>query len=181
MKKSLNLIAILLFLSLSLSSHSQAVISKLVGKNSGKTKTGYGLFAFYDFPLTEEGNRSIRLELLDVAFFPKKDGDLNAILAYVSIKVGYKYIFSESKTGFFLEPQVGYCRTVLDDANQVDPVVGNGVAAALEGGYSLEVGQKGNTINAGLKYEKDMAGKLTSISSISLRLSYSFGLFKRRG
>lgn len=178
MRKVFTLVAIGLFLSFS--SHSQLMVAKLIGKNSDNSKLGFGVFAYYDFPMTEEGNRSIRIELLDFAYFPKKDKNVNSILGYLSIKLGYKYIFSETKTGFYLEPQAGYCRTVFDDVTQDKAVPGNGVALALEGGYSLEVGEGGNTFNFGLKYENDIAGSATSISSIGLRVSFSFGLFKRR-
>jgi hypothetical protein len=166
---------------LSYFAHSQVMVSKLVGKNSENSKLGYGVFLFYDFPLNDEGNRSIRLELLDFAYFPKKDENVNSILGYLSIKLGYKYVFSETKTGFYLEPQAGYCRTVLDDVTQEEAIAGDGLALAMEGGYSLEVGERGNTINFGLKYEKAMSGATTSISSVGFRVSYSFGMFKRRG
>jgi hypothetical protein len=179
MRKFLSLAAVILLLSFTASS--QLMVSRLVGKNSENTSIGFGTFLFYEFPLNDEGNRGVRLELLDFAYFPKKDDNLNSILGYVSIKVGYKHVFAESKTGFYLEPQLGYCRVVLDDVTQTDAIAGDGVALAIEGGYSLEVGQRGNTINFGVKYEKDMAGAKTSISSVGLRVSYSFGLFKRRG
>jgi hypothetical protein len=183
LKPAMKKIVFLAFVALifSVTAHSQLMVSKLLGKNSKNSKMGFGAFAFYDFPLNEEETRSIRLELLDFAYFPTKDDNLNAILGYISIKVGYKYVFSETKTGFYLEPQVGYCRTVLDDVNQVDAVTGDGVALALEGGYGIEVGQQGNTINIGVKYEKDLtSSSATTISSIGFRVSYSFGLFKRR-
>jgi hypothetical protein len=178
MKKRLPLLALAILFSVA--GHSQLMVSKLIGKNSENSKIGFGVFAFSDFPLNEEGTRSVRLELLDFAYFPKKDEDLNSILGYISVKVGYKYVFSETKTGFFIEPQVGYCRVVLDDVTQADAVTGDGVALALEGGYGIEVGQNGNTINFGVKYEKDIAKSATTISSIGFRVSYSFGLFKRR-
>jgi hypothetical protein len=178
MKKFLSFLVIIFLCSFA--AHSQLMVSKLVGKNSENTTIGFGVFAFYDFPMNDEETRSIRLELLDFAYFPKKDENLNSVLGYISIKVGYKYVFSETKTGFYIEPQVGYCRTILDDVTQVDAVTGDGVALAMEGGYGIEVGQNGNTINFGVKYEKDMTGSATSISSVGFRVSYSFGLFKRR-
>jgi len=178
MKKLLSLFTLILLLCFS--AHSQLMVSKMLGKNSKNSTIGFGLFAYYDFPLNEIGNRSARLELLDFAYFPKKNKDLGSVTGYISIKVGYKYIFSETKTGFYLEPQAGYCRTVLDDPNRTDEKSGDGVALALEGGYSLEVGQGGNTFNFGVKYENDITGAATSMSSIGLRVSFSFGLFKRR-
>jgi hypothetical protein len=178
MKKILPLFIVALLVS-SLA-QGQLMVSKLVGKNSENSSLGFGLFLFYEFPLSDEGNRAVRLELLDAAYYPKKDDNLNSILGYVSIKLGYKYVFSETKSGFYLEPSAGYCRTVLDDVDEVDAVAGDGVALGLEGGYGIEVGQRGNMINLGLKYETDIAGKETTISSIGFRVSYSFGMFKKR-
>ena len=178
MKKILPFTALALLFSFA--ANSQLMVSKLVGKNSENSSLGFGIFLFYEIPLNDEGNRAVRLELLDAAYFPKKDENLNSILGYLSIKAGYKYVFSETKAGFYLEPQAGYCRVVLDDVDEVDAVAGDGVALALEGGYGIEVGQRGNMINFGLKYEWDIAGEETTISSIGLRASFSFGLFKRR-
>ncbi|ANE50397.1 hypothetical protein [Flavisolibacter tropicus] len=158
----------------------QLQMAKVVGKNADKYKLGFGAFAYYDFPLNEVGNQSARLELMDLAFFPVKNKDVDASAAYVSIKLGYKHIFSETKTGFYLEPQAGYCRVVVAAPNESEASHGDGIAAALEGGYSLEVGQAGNVLNFGLKYETDRAGKEHTLSSVGLRLSYSFNLFRRR-
>ena len=57
---------------------------------------------------------------------------------------------------------------------------GDGVALALEAGYSLEVGQRGHEINFGLKYETDLAGANHTISSVGLRVSYQFNLFRKK-
>jgi hypothetical protein len=57
--------------------------------------------------------------------------------------------------------------------------VGNGIAAALEGGYALEVGQNGHTLIFGLKYEYDRGNATQIIQSVGLRASYAFGLFRR--
>ena len=60
------------------------------------------------------------------------------------------------------------------------PVMADGVAAALEAGYSLEVGQRGHEINFGLKYEADIAGANHTISSLGFRVSYQFNLFRKK-
>jgi hypothetical protein len=154
---------------------------KMVGKNAKNFKLGFGAFTYWDIPVNEIGNRSLRIELLDFAYFPAKTNDQGISMAYVSIKLGYRYIFSaETKTGFYVEPQVGYCRVVVaGDAPQA--AYGDGVAAAAEFGYTLEVGERGNSLNFGLKYEADMAGANYKISSVGLRLSYSFHMFGKRG
>jgi len=166
---------------LSSSLHAQLALVKMVGKNADKSKIGFGAFGFYDFPLNDIGNNSIRLEILDAAYFPPKNTDTDASKVYISIKLGYKHIFSETKTGFYLEPQAGYCRVIFVEENEPEATFGDGIALALEGGYSLEVGQNSNTFNFGLKYETDRAGSIHTISAIGLRISYSFNLFRRRG
>lgn len=161
---------------------SQISVARIVGKNADQYKTGAGLFAFYEFPLSNE-NQSIRLELLDFVFFPGIGtdgffGSGGSSTGYLSIKGGFKHIFSETKTGFYLEPSAGWARVVLVPEGS-DVIARNGVALAIEGGYSLEVGERGNTLNLGLKYETDRAGDPFIINSVGLRFYYSFGLFRR--
>lgn len=162
-----------------LAAGAQLALVKRVGKGSGDAKTGYGVFAFYEIPLQQSENKSLRLELLDLAYFPKKAEAGAMSSGYVSIKLGYKHIFSETKTGFYVEPQAGYCRVVVIDPLLDDAGYGDGFAAAMEAGYSLEVGENGNTINLGVKYETDRAGKVHTLNSVGLRVSYSFGMFRR--
>jgi len=159
--------------------NAQLAVVKMVGKNADKTKLGFGAFSYYDIPLNEDGNRSFRIELLDLAFFSRKT-DEDPSWAYLSIKLGYKYIFSETKTGFYIEPQAGYCRVVSVEKDAPEAEHGDGIAVALEAGYSLEVGERGNAFNFGLKYETDRAGSAYTISSVGFRVSYSFNLFRRR-
>ena len=174
-------ILLIVFLSIGMSSsYAQLMVSKLIGKYSNNSKVGYGTFAYFDWPLNEEQNSSFRLEILDLALFPPVDENTYSIIGYVSVKIGYKKIFSDTKTGIYVEPQAGYCRVVPYQYGLYDGVYGDGVALALETGYSLEVGQRGQTINFGLKYENDIGSKSITASSIGLRLSYSFNLFGRK-
>lgn len=173
------LISSTLILLINLVGHSQLAVYKMVGKNSDNAKIGFGAFAYTQIPLDDIGNRNVVIELMDLAYFPQKDDNLNTVLAYISIKLGYKYIFSEeTNTGFYLEPSAGYCRVVNNDSP--DATYGDGFAAALEGGYALGVGQQDNTINFGLKYESDMAGSIHKVNTISFRVSYSFHLLRKR-
>ena len=99
---------IILFCLFSFSANSQLAVSKMLGKNSGNSNIGYGLFAFWDIPVNDIGNRSIVIELMDLTYFPRKHSEINSIIGYLSIKAGYKYIFStETKTGFYIEPSLG--------------------------------------------------------------------------
>jgi hypothetical protein len=175
---------IVLFISLIISSsiYSQLMVSKMLGKNAGKSKLGYGVFAYYDFPLSGSENKYFCIEFFDFAFFQSKSDTVTVPIGYISIKLGYKYIFSETKTGFYIEPQAGYCRVVSNDPDNItnQSTYGDGVALALEIGYSLEVGQRGHTFNFGLKYEDDIAGSPNTMSSIGFRVSYTFNLLKRK-
>ncbi len=120
------------------------------------------------------------IELMDFIFFPQKDNDIHSVIGYISIKLGYKHIFSqETKTGFYIEPSLGYCRVVNSEGSE--GTYKDGVAIAGEAGYTLEVGQRGNNLNFGLKYETDRAGTNHTVNSVGLRLSYSFHLFRKRG
>ena len=181
MKRIYFLIVVTVFSS---SLFAQLSLSKMVGKNAGKYKLGYDLFCFYEFPLNSEGySKSIRLDILDFAYFRGKDGNgfsSGNARAYLAIKAGYKLIFSETRTGWYVEPSLGYARVVeaLEGASKA--TYGDGFAAAAEVGYNLEVGQKGHELAAGLKYETDRAGSYHTISSVGLRFSYSFNMFRKR-
>lgn len=153
----------------------------MVGKNAGKFKLGYGVFSFYSFPVGNAGNNSVKLELLDLAAFPSKSQGWDSLTVYVSVKLGFKHIFSsETTTGFYVEPQLGYCRVVSAETGTTEATYGDGFAAAAEAGYTVEVGQRGQHFNFGIKYETDIAGKNHTISSVGFRFSYEFNMFRRR-
>lgn len=166
----------------SLASHAQVMVAKIVGKDASKYGLGYGLFSFIDIPLAAE-NQSFRIELMDLVLFPSKGEKFFTSTApfkgYISIKLGYKYTFSETKTGFYLLPSAGYCR-VAQTYEVEETTTGDGIAGALEGGYTVEVGQNGHTLNFGLKYEYDRGNATHIIQSVGLRASYGFGLFKKK-
>jgi hypothetical protein len=162
------------------SAYSQLMVSKMLGKNADNSQLGYGLFTFLDFPLSNQ-HTSIRLELLDMAYYPAKNSDIYSPIGYLSIKGGYKYVFSEDQAGFYVEPSVGYCRVVNSGAeNFTNADYSDGVALAMEGGYSLAVGQKDNTVNFALKYETDRAGSGFIINSVGFRVGFSFHIFRSK-
>ncbi|MBN8860971.1 MAG: hypothetical protein J0H29_21445 [Sphingobacteriales bacterium] len=168
---------ILLAVSFSQISYAQLAVLKMIGKDSDKSKIGYGLFLAYNLTVSEAGNRVVTLELLDGGFFPGRQSDKDRMIGYISIKAGYRAIFSEEgKTGFFLEPQAGYCKVVRNDTDNNSR---DGVAAALTGGYSLEVGERGSCFTFGLKYEADIAGRNYTLQSLGLRVAFIFSLAKR--
>jgi hypothetical protein len=144
---------------------------------------GYGIFAYYAIPLQQTENNSIRIELMDLAYFPPKNDYTDNIIGCINIKLGYKHVFSETMTGFYAEPQAGFGRVIgynRSNATVDSHDYGDGLALGLEGGYSLEIAQSANTLNFGLKYEADMASSNYSAYSLGFRVSYSFHLFRRR-
>ena len=127
------------FISLfAIASQAQIMVSKLVGKDASKYGLGYGVFTYLDFPLANQ-HSSVRLELLDLAIYPTKGDNLftstKDMLGYISIKLGYKYVFSETQAGFYLLPSAGYCRVIFVGEGK-NATYGDGIAGALEGGYA---------------------------------------------
>jgi hypothetical protein len=168
---------------LSNTTKAQLMVSKMIGKDASRFGLGYGLFTYFDIPVITD-NQSIRIELMDLAFFPTKGENIftskTDSKGYISIKLGYKYVFSETNAGFYVIPSAGYCRTVFTKEGEDDATHGDGIAAALEGGYALAVGQNGHTVNFGLKYEYDHGNSTHIIQSVGVKVSYSFGLFRRK-
>ena len=180
MKKPAFFSLALCFLSLGL--HSQLMVSKLLGSGTSKFGLGYGMFTYLDFPRASE-NQSFRIELLELTIYPTKGENFFTSTAegrgYISIKLGYKYVFSDTQAGFYILPSAGYCRTIFIYPGQ-STAKGDGIAGAFEGGYALALGQNGHTLNFGLKYEYDHGGSSLILQSIGFRISYAFGLFQRR-
>jgi hypothetical protein len=181
--KKIFLVLSLLFGITSISS-AQLVVSKMLGKDAKNYGTGFGIFAFLDFPLAS-GNKSIVIELVEFAYFPEKGGggffSAPSGKGYYSFKAGFKNYFSEDGTGFYLQPSVGGAAVTLLKENEPEADEAFGFAGALEGGYSFAVGQvSGRKINLGIKYEYIYAKETHQIQTLGLRLSYSFGLFRRK-
>lgn len=149
----------------------------MVGKYSKEYKLGFGAFYAMDIPVNETGNQSVTLELINIEYFPvKKSSYLTGGGGFASFKIGYRHIFSEeSKTGFFAEPQAGFCMVAVGPEND-NGEYAKGLALALITGYSLEVGQRGSSFIFGLKYEADL-GKGQQIHSIGLRVAFNYRMF----
>lgn len=165
-------------------SSAQLIISKMIGKDARNYGMGFGTFTFLDFPLAA-GNKSIVVELLEFTYFPVKGGggffSAPAGKGYYSIKLGYKNYFSEDGTGFYIQPSAGWAAVSIARENEPEADEAYGFSGSLEGGYSFPVGQTtSQKINLGLKYEYCYAKESHQIQTIGLRMSYSFGLFRRR-
>lgn len=176
MKKNfLYLFTILLF---STSSFGQLMTTKVIGKNAKEFKTGVGVFANLEMPLNQSFNRSVVLEICDCGIFSGKS-NLDTSAAFVSVKIGYKKIFSNTQTGFYINPSVGVGWAFMAK-NVVDTLSKRfGPAMAIEAGYSLEVGKRGNAICLGLKCESDVPFSTYNLTTLQLRIAYSFHNRKR--
>jgi len=153
---------------------SQVSVMKIVGKNADGYKLGAGIFYFFDIPVNPIENNSIICEFVDFGNFFAKDNFGKEPAAYVSFKAGFRHIFStEGKTGFFIEPQAGYCRATSDKFYSIRQ---GGLALAMFAGYSQEVGYNGNTLVFGLKYETDLPGSNKQINTIGLRFAFNYNL-----
>jgi hypothetical protein len=179
MRKQFFLLFFSLVITTSLSA--QIGIATRIGKGASAAKLGYNGFLHYDVSLNEFGNRRIRLALVDFSFFPSKiKPDLES--GSISIKLGYKHIFSADQTGFYVEPQAGFCWVAsYATIDELPNDVARGLTLALQGGYNLAVGKRENSLDFGLKFESCLPGSRYMVNSLALRVSYSFRLFGFRG
>ena len=150
----------------------QVSVMKIVGKNEQGYKTTTGIFYSFDIPVNPAENNSVIVELFDFGNFNVKNNSGRAPSAYLSVKTGFRHIFSaEGKTGLFIEPQAGYCWTTSDKSYSN---IQGGLALAIVTGYSLEVGFSGHSILFGFKYETDLPGRDQQINTIGFRFAFNY-------
>ena len=159
---------------ISVSVSGQFSVMKMVGKNAQEHQAGFGFFYFFDIYSNELSNKSLILEAFDMGDFHSVPKSFKETAKYFSIKAGYRNIFNDGgKTGFFIEPQAGFC---MAKSGVPDAGIGKGLALALIAGYSLEVGEWGNSIVFGFKYESDLPGKVNQVNTIGFRIAFSFNM-----
>lgn len=150
----------------------QVSVIKIMGKNADGYKPGTGIFYSFDLPVNQPENNSITIELFDFANFYVKNNSGKEPTAYLSAKGGFRHIFTgEGKTGFFIEPQAGYCWT---KSNISYLNIQGGLALAMVTGYSQEVGFSGNSLVAGFKYEMDLPGSDHQFNTIGFRFAFNY-------
>ena len=160
--------AMILFIFLS----GQVSVIKIVGKNADGYKPGTGIFYSFDLPVNQLENNSVAIELFDFANFYVKNNSGKEPTAYLSVKGGFRHIFTrEGKTGFFIEPQAGYCWTKSDKSYLN---IQGGLALAMVTGYSQEVGFSGNSLVVGFKYEMDLPGSDRQFNAIGFRFAFNY-------
>ncbi len=166
----------------SLHAHSQLQFSKLIGKDSQKYGVGAGLFVYLDIPTASE-NQKFRIELFEFGYHPTKgDGYFTAEegKGFFSFRLGYKYVFSETESGFYILPTAGAANVMVITREETEAKNKWGFTSALETGYSLSVGERDNQISLGIKYEQAFIKNPYNLQAIGLRLAYSTHLFSRR-
>ena len=150
----------------------QVSVIKIVGKNADGYNTGTGIFYSFDLPVNPGENNSVTIELFDFGNFYVKNNSGKEPTAYLSVKGGFRHIFNtEGKTGFFIEPQAGYCWTKSDKSYLN---IHGGLALAMVTGYSQEVGFSGNSLVLGFKYEIDLPGSDKQFNTIGLRFAFNY-------
>lgn len=160
--------ALFLFIFLS----GQVSVIKIVGQKADGYKAGTGIFYSFDLPVNQLENNSITFELFDFGNFYVKNNSGKEPTAYLSVKGGFRHIFnSEGKTGFFVEPQAGYCWTKSDKSYLN---IQGGLALAVVAGYSQAVGFSGHSVVVGFKYEKDLPGSDKQINTIGFRFAFNY-------
>ena len=150
----------------------QVSVIKIVGKNADGYKPGTGIFYSLDLPVNQLENNNVTLELFDFANFYVKNNFGKEPTAYLSVKGGFRHIFTrEGKTGFFIEPQAGYC---WRKSNKSYLNIQGGLAMAMVTGYSQEVGFSGNSLVVGFKYEMDLPGSDQQFNTIAFRFAFNY-------
>ena len=150
----------------------QVSVIKIVGKNADGYKSATGIFYSFDLPVNPVENNSVTFELFDFGNFYVKNNSGKEPTAYLSVKGGFRHIFAtEGKTGFFIEPQAGYCWTTSDKSYLN---IQGGLALAMVTGYSQEVGFSGNSLVFGFKYEMDLPGSDSQVNTIGFRFAFNY-------
>lgn len=150
----------------------QIEIAKLVGKNSADYKPGFGAFLKFAYPVSEAAD--INLEAGALYFVEKQSSSSG--LAFVPVKLGYRYTFNGTGDGFYAQPQVGYNVYGIKshDVNgyNVDTKF-NGIILSAGAGY-LFPSLGGIQFDIGLRYETILYSG-NSLNFVGLRLSHNFG------
>lgn len=124
----------------------QFEVSRIIGKNSAAYKNGYGIFLKIGYPVTEQSEVNAELAM---RFFFAKSGE-GAGIGLFPVMAGYRYVFSETGSGIYIEPQLGY--NFYEDVAENGDGPYKGLAYAIGTGYlSPSFGRV--RINPGIKYE----------------------------
>ncbi|RXK58799.1 hypothetical protein ESA94_15525 [Lacibacter luteus] len=155
------------------------VLTVLNPKPESKYIVGFGAMLKFGVPVLEKADE-INIEV-GVKFIPEIEYPDSYGIAYVPVKLGYRYTLDRSGTGFYAEPQLGYsvygARSYQNmDGADVDEII-KGPISGLSFGY-LFPSEKIVQLDLSLRYE-NVFYKQGSVHTIGLRLSSHFR-FKNR-
>ncbi len=156
--------------------HAQIEVAKIIGKNSEKYGVGFGAFLKLAFPISEGDDISVEI---GASIFREKNSSTNG-LAYVPLKLGYRYSINRTGSGFYVEPQMGYnvygAYTTYDQT-YIDKKI-NGFVGSATAGYLFQ--PIGNiTFDLGLRFETIQFNG-GSANSVAIRLSHYINLGRKR-
>lgn len=151
----------------------QIEVVKMVGKGSDEYGIGFGAVLKAGVPVSEGGSVTIEV---GTVFNPIKESGWEQGIVFVPIKAGYRYVLNGTSSGFFVEPQVGYCVYGALTNDFVDQKI-SGFDWAVGAGYLFPSGRR-SQYEVGLRYET-VYFKGGPGSFIALRLASSFSFGKR--
>jgi hypothetical protein len=149
----------------------QIEISRPLGKESKDYTIGYGAFLNVGFALTEASDVTVEGGAI---FFPLRESGFTQGILVCPIKLGYRYSIDGTGTGFYVEPQAGYCVAGAKSDDNVDEDI-RGFVWSAGVGYMFPSSRRTN-YNLGFRYESTRY-KNGSVNFIALRFTsgLSFG------
>lgn len=158
--------------------NAQIEVAKLIGKNTGDFRIGFGAFLKLSKPVSDAADITIEGGVL---IFPDKEYPEYATL-FIPVKLGYRYTIDGSGTGFYAEPQVGF--NVYGINLYYDDSLTDYVQQKIKG--LIWSGGIGYLFNRSRKTQFDLSVRYESVhykggnkSYIGLRLSNNFSFGKR--
>jgi len=160
-------------------SWSQIAISHLLPHDGRQYSFGYGGMLKLAYPISEGDD--ITMEGGIVLNFQKGTGGADGI-AICPLKLGYRYTFDGSGSGFYVEPQLGYnlygVESYEDDYGNGYNNKFNGIIAGAGTGYIFQAGKHGYQYELGI-YSESVFFRQTAVTSISLRFLCNFNFWNR--
>ena len=142
---------------------------------------GFGSFLNFSLPVSESNFMTIEG---GIQYFKNKDEEE---VALVPVLLGYRYTLNHSGTGFYVEPNAGYCfgASTVGIYNEFgSPISGSDgnwayekVAGPMTGigiGYLFERSGK-IQFNIGLRYERTFANAGANIFAFRISHAFTFG------
>lgn len=158
--------------------HAQIEVAKLTGKNSENYSVGFGAFLKFAQPVSDADAVSVEIGL---KYFYEKGYAGTYGLAYLPLKLGYRYSLDRSGAGFYIEPQLGYNLYGVksyqaDGGLDVDEKF-HGLIWAAGAGYLFNPGGR-IQFDLSLHYESVIYNN-GPVNNISFRLAHNFSFGKR--